>query len=53
MKASTKKGLLLLGGIGGLLLLLAAAMAVVQFFRVKDTLAEITRPAAQARELGV
>ena len=53
MKASTKKGLLLLGGIGGLLLLLAAAMAVVQFFRVKDTLEEITRPTAPVRELGV
>ena len=53
MKSSTKKGLLLIGGIGGLLLLLAAAMAVVQFFRVKDTLEEITQPSVPIRELGV
>lgn len=53
MKSSTKKGLLLIGGIGGLLLLLAAAMAVVQFFRVKDTLEEITQPSVPVRELGV
>ena len=53
MKSSTKKGLLLMGGIGGLLLLLAAAMAVVQFFRVKDTLEEITQPSVPIRELGV
>lgn len=53
MKASTKKGLLLIGGIGGLLLLLAAAMAVVQFFRVKDTLEEITQPSVPLREVGV
>lgn len=53
MKSSTKKGLLMIGGIGGLLLLLAAAMAVVQFFRVKDTLEEITQPSVPVRELGV
>ncbi len=53
MKSSTKKGLLLIGGIGGLLILLAAAMAVVQFFRVKDTLEEITQPSVPVRELGV
>lgn len=53
MKSSTKKGLLLIGGIGGLLLLLAAAMAVVQFFRVKDTLEEITQTSVPVRELGV
>lgn len=53
MKASTKKGILLIGGIFGLLVAIAIAVAIVQFNRVDDTLQQLTQPSAPCRELGV
>lgn len=53
MKASTKKGILLIGGILGLLAAIAVAVGIVQFNRVDDTLQQLTQPSAPRRELGV
>ena len=53
MKASTKKGILLIGGILGLLLVIAVGMAFIQFNRVDQTLEQLTQPSTPYRELGV
>ena len=53
MKASTKKGILLIGGILGLLVIVAVAVAFIQFGRVDDTLEQLTQPSPPLRELGV
>ena len=53
MKASTKKGILLIGGILGLLVIVAVAVAFIQFGRVDDTLKQLTQPSPPLRELGV
>lgn len=53
MKASTKKGILLIGGILGLLVIVAVAVAFIQFGRVDNTLEQLTQPSPPLRELGV